>query len=152
MADGYRAKGRIHDMRPTDARTKIGGNGPRRTPKTNQQTIDEAMPGLAGIKRAATRNVDKAAARVAKPAPKKPQAGPTKERAKAMNKANRRKKMQRAGKALGSIAADSEKMAAQDKADRQEFNNKAAGMSAERQRMQQSTPGRAAQIIKNRRA
>ena len=152
MADGYRAKGRIHDMRPTDARTKIGGNGPRRTPKTNQQTIDEAMPGLAGIKRAATRNVDKAAARVAKPAPKKPQAGPTKERAKAMNKANRRQKMGKLGKGLNSMAKDNDKLAAQSQADMQDFRNRAAGMSAERQRMQQSTPGRAAQIIKNRRA
>jgi hypothetical protein len=49
------------------------------------------------------------------------------------------------------MAEDNDKLAAQSQADMQDFRNRAAGMSAERQRMQQSTSGKAQAIIKNRR-
>jgi hypothetical protein len=62
-----------------------------------------------------------------------------------------RQKMGKLGKGLNSMAEDNDKLAAQSQADMQDFRNRAAGMSAERQRMQQSTPGKAQAIIKNRR-
>jgi hypothetical protein len=104
----YRAKGRVHDMRPADANTKV---------KRMQATNAAGKAGKAGKQKAAKRGAVK-----------------------------------RAAKALNSIAEDSGNMQATAEADMQGFRDRAAGMSAERQKMQQSTPGRATQIIKNRRA
>jgi hypothetical protein len=124
MADGYRAKGRIHDMRPTDARTKVkqkdpfgGIGGPSTRNKAQDRQLAKSMgESKAGYKKAA-----------------------------------RRQKMGKLGKGLNSMAEDNDKLAAQSQADMQDFRNRAAGMSAERQRMQQSTSGKAQAIIKNRR-
>ena len=125
MAEGYRAKGRIHDMRPVDARTKVkqkdpfGGIG---GPSTRNEAQDKKFVADAG-----------------------------KSKARYNKKAARRQKMGKLGKGLNEAAEDNEKIAAQSQADMQDFRNRAAGMSAERQRMQQSTPGKAQAIIKKRR-
>lgn len=111
----YRANGRVHDMRPTNAKSKVA----------KMQATKAA--GAAGKEKAAKRAVD-------------------------AKKAARRGKMQKAGKALSGVAEQGAAMEAQAQAETAEFNNRAAGMQATRERMQQSTPGRAAQIIKNRRA
>ena len=126
MAEGYRAKGRIHDMRPADARTKVKQKSPFGDiggPSTRNKAQDKQFVADMGESKAGYNK-----------------------------KAARRQKMGKLGKGLNKAAEDNEKIAAQSQADMQDFRNRAAGMSAERQRMQQSTPGKAQAIIKKRRA
>lgn len=121
----YRAKGRIHDMRPADAKTKV-------------KQVDP----FGGIGGPSTRN---------KAQDKQFVADMGESKARYNKKASRKKKMGKLGTALASASQKQAEMDQQAAADSADFNNRAADMSNTRQRMQASTPGKAQAIIKNRR-
>ena len=125
----YRAKGRIHDMRPADAKSKVkqvdpfGGIG---GPSTRNKAQDKQFVADMGESKARYNK-------------------------KAAKKASRKKKMGKLGTALASASQKQAEMDQQAAADSADFNNRAADMSNTRQRMQASTPGKAQAIIKKRR-
>jgi hypothetical protein len=119
---GYRAKGRVHDMR---------------TGKTKTKAKLETDP----TKRAAVK------ARVTAS-----MAGAAKAGKNAKNLVAKRGKVQKVKAVAGAVAASNADASAQHEADMQSFRATAANMSATRNRKQASSRGRAAELIKNKRA
>jgi hypothetical protein len=124
--------------------------GPRAKPKpkTTQGTVDKVLPGVAGIRAQGKKNVE-AATKAVNQGKDKAALGPTKKRAAAMRRAEQRKQ---AGAALAKASSDmAEQSAAAQARFSAEHDQAASEASASHARMRQSTPGKAAGIIKRRR-